>query len=133
MTAVDTSVAVPALIQWHDKHQVALEAVAGSVIPGHAFLESYSVLTRMPGGVAREVARDALSRRFPPERVLGLGSMTYDGVVGQAAAFEIDGGSTYDALIGLIALDYGHQLATRDRRAARTYEAVGVDVVWVGE
>ncbi len=133
MIAVDTSVVVPALIEWHEQHQVALEAVADAVIPGHAYLESYSVLTRMPGGVDRHIAREVLSRRFPPERVLGLGSMTHDGIVDQSVAAEIDGGSTYDALIALIAHDNGYPLATRDRRAARTYEAVGVDVIWVGE
>ena len=133
MTAVDTSVVVPALIQWHRRHESALEAVANSVIPGHAYLESYSVLTRMPGGVAADVAEDALARRFSSDRVLGMGSLTYESVVRRAKELRIDGGSTYDALIAVVAQEHGHALAPRDHRAVRTYEAVGVDVKWVGE
>lgn len=133
MTAVDTSVVVAALIQWHQHHETALEAAANSVIPGHAYIESYSVMTRMPGGVAADVAEDALARRFSSDRVLGMGSLTYESVVRRARELKIDGGSTYDALIAVVAQEHGHALATRDRRAVRTYEAVGVDVEWVGE
>lgn len=39
---------------------------------------------------------------------------------------DILGGATYDALIGLTARESGTELLSCDRRAAVTYEAVGV-------
>jgi toxin FitB len=45
----------------------------------------------------------------------------------------IAGGAVYDALVGLAAVDHGAMLATRDRRAAATYEAVGARILAAGE
>ncbi len=39
---------------------------------------------------------------------------------------QIIGGATYDALIGLTARESGAELLSCDRRAAVTYEALGV-------
>jgi predicted nucleic acid-binding protein len=44
------------------------------------------------------------------------------------AAGGIRGGAIYDALIGATAAEAGLPLLTFDRRAQRTYEAVGVEV-----
>lgn len=53
--ALDTSVIVAGLLDWHEHHQVALVALkaAGSpgneiVLPLPALIESYSVMTRLP-------------------------------------------------------------------------------------
>jgi predicted nucleic acid-binding protein len=39
----------------------------------------------------------------------------------------VTGGSTYDALVAVTAKHAGVRLLTRDRRATRTYELIGVD------
>ena len=45
----------------------------------------------------------------------------------------IAGGAVYDALVGLAAAEHGAALATRDARAAATYEALGARVVAVAD
>lgn len=45
----------------------------------------------------------------------------------ELAQLEITGGATYDGLIALAARRAGLKLLTLDQRAARTYEAVGVE------
>lgn len=44
----------------------------------------------------------------------------------------ISGGTTYDALIGAVALRAGATLVTCDERALRVYAALDVDVELVG-
>lgn len=53
--AIDTSVFVAAVCAWHEKHAATtvvidalLDSGAALVLPSHAVLESYSVLTRLP-------------------------------------------------------------------------------------
>lgn len=48
------------------------------------------------------------------------------------AAAGVAGGQVYDAMVGLAAHEAGMTLATRDARAARTYEALGVRYEVVG-
>ena len=48
-------------------------------------------------------------------------------LVGWAAETGIVGGSIHDALVGATARHAGARLLTRDRRAAPTYERVGVE------
>ena len=55
----DTSVLVPALLSWHPAHEECRAAVVEvAVLPSHVFLETYSVLTRLPAP-HRVAARDA--------------------------------------------------------------------------
>ena len=72
-TALDTSVVVPALLDWHDHHARALAAVvewrgAGRrlVVPIPALIQSYSVMTRLPRRwrVTPDTARSLLSNAF---------------------------------------------------------------------
>ena len=50
MIAVDSSVAVAAALSWHHEHAVALEGLPrGSLLLAHVGVETYSVLTRLPG------------------------------------------------------------------------------------
>ena len=52
MTA-DASVVVPALSRWHRHYEAAAEALDGvAALPAHVLVESYAVLTRLPGGLA---------------------------------------------------------------------------------
>ena len=125
--AVDTSVAVASLDPTHEAHTVC-RAVAQQRRPalsGHAVFETFSVLTRLPGDlrVSAETALDLLDRAYP-ERCW-MGSADHDARLTEFAAREIVGGMVYDALVGAAAMAHGRILLTRDRRASRTYDAIG--------
>ncbi len=135
MIAVDTSVAVAAFAPWHEGHASAVAALARRpAIPAHAAAETYSVLTRMPPPhrAPRDIVAEYLGRQYPPRTRLLPKPATMRDLPRIAAAAGIDGGSVYDALVGLTARDHGHTLVTRDLRALPTYEALGVAVELAG-
>ena len=128
MLAVDTSVVIAAFAAWHDGHQAALAALDRRPrLPAHVLVESYSVLTRLPPPhrTPPAVARAFLRRRFT-EPLLGLPPDDHRHLVETAATRRLVGGSIYDALIAWTAKRAGATLLTRDRRASRVYETVGV-------
>jgi predicted nucleic acid-binding protein len=128
VSAVDTSVVIAALVQWHEGHEAAREQAHGRVVPAHAYLESYAVLTRLtgPGRLDPRTARELLAAWFPPERVIPAPADAMADVVHRMAVSGVAGGATYDALVALTAAAHGEELRTRDRRAVRTYERLGV-------
>lgn len=132
--AVDTSVALPLLVQSHDEHVAVRRWRRGRdmVLCGRALAETYSVLTRLPGDlrVEPEVAARVLNERFGPP--LLLGRRTAQRLPEVLSRLSIAGGAVYDALVALAAKEHGCELATRDARAKATYEAVGVGVIVVG-
>ena len=96
---------------------------------GHALVETYSVLTRLPGDLRLapvDAARLIAARLGKP---ILLGSRAAARIPELLSKLEIAGGAVYDALVGLAAAEHGAELATRDLRARGTYEAVGVRVV----
>jgi predicted nucleic acid-binding protein len=127
---LDTSAAVALVVEDHEAHGPILEAVRGLRLglAGHAWFETYSVLTRLPGGRRRSPADVAvvLAHDFPAtaflaeEAAAALGS--------ELAALDISGGATYDALVGAAAREHGRSLVTGDARARSVYEALGVRV-----
>lgn len=126
---LDTSIAVPALIADHEHHAAALHLVTTSAVglSGHAWFETYSVLTRLPGGIRRSgtEALQLMQRAF-----LGwvpLPASRAHALLEQCARADIVGGAVYDALIGAAAACADRPLATMDRRAASTYLAVGAE------
>lgn len=127
MTAVDTSVAVAALAGWHEAHEKARRVASGSLIPAHARLETYSVLSRLPPPhrLHPNVITGLLSRWFPLEETLAPSSLLAKDIVERCAGLGLAGGAVYDALVGLTAAEAGETLVTRDEQAARTYELVG--------
>ncbi|MGH9889345.1 MAG: type II toxin-antitoxin system VapC family toxin [bacterium] len=134
MNAVDTSVVVAAFATWHPAHLVARRKLdSGPRLPGHAGLEAYSVLTRLPQphrAGASEV-RAFLRAEFG-EPWLVLDGTELPALVERLVALGIAGGPTYDALIGATAKHAGATLITRDRRALVTYQRLGVDVEFFG-
>ena len=126
MIAVDTSVAVAALVAWHESHAVTRASIKGASIPVHALTETYSVLTRLPQPLAAADAAHLLTSAFPRGRILVPPPALQRSVPTRCASLGIWGGATYDAVIALTALHHDTTLVTRDRRAARTYERVGV-------
>jgi toxin FitB len=131
--AVDTSVAVPLLVRSHQDHAAVVRWWGGQdiTLSGHALVETYSVLTRLPGD-ARLAPADAarlLTARFPSPLVLS--SSRARKLPRTLSRLGIAGGAVYDALVALAAKEHGASLATRDARARGTYEAVGVTVIIV--
>ncbi len=132
--ALDTSVAVPLLVQTHQAHAAVTRWWNGRdvALSGHALAETYSVLTRLPADLrlAPTDAARLIGERFVQPMPLGSGvSGRIPDVLSQLG---IAGGAVYDALVALAALEHGADLATRDLRAKATYEAVGVRVVVAG-
>jgi predicted nucleic acid-binding protein len=136
LTAVglDTSVAIPLLVQTHAAHAEVVDWWNGREVAmcGHALVETYSVLTRLPGDIrlGLEDAARLLTERFSTP--LTLSAEATGSTPKTFARLGIAGGAVYDALIGLAAAEFGAILATRDKRARATYEAVGAEVVMVG-
>jgi predicted nucleic acid-binding protein len=130
---VDTSVAVPLLIQTHTAHAEVVRWWDGREIAlsGHALAETYSVLTRLPGDLRLAPADAArlITERFVEPFILGSDAVLR--LPDVLSRLGIAGGAVYDALVALAAAEHGARLATRDARAKPTYEAVGVPVVVV--
>lgn len=128
---VDSSVAVAFCLPNHDQHGTTHAALAGRPLglAGHAAFETYSVLTRLPVPL-RLTAADAallLSTNFPHTRHLGAPAAA--GLLSELAARGLAGGVVYDALVAAAARQHDLTLATRDRRAAAVYDALGVAVL----
>lgn len=131
--AVDTSVAIPLLIQTHRAHPAVVRWWNGREIAlsGHALAETYSVLTRLPGDIRVGPADAArlLEQRF--SRPFLLGPQVAGRLPEVLSRLEIAGGAVYDAMVALAAVEHEADLATRDARARVTYESVGASVVVV--
>jgi predicted nucleic acid-binding protein len=119
---------IAALSGWHEQHEAAAEALeAVEDLPAHVALEAYSVLTRLPSGLAvpAGVAVDVLARRFPGKR-LRLAARENASVLSTLAAAGVFGGAAYDGLVSLEAAAHDETLVTLDERAQRTYGRLGV-------
>jgi predicted nucleic acid-binding protein len=128
VTAVDTSLVVALFASWHEAHALARESVPSEAhLPAHVLLESYSVLTRLPPPhrAPADVVEAFLKRRFQA-RLLTLPGDRHRSLLTVLADRGIAGGGVYDALIAATAMHAKATLLTRDHRAARMYEAVGV-------
>ena len=134
MTA-DTSAVVAALSAWHDDHEVAAAGLEDvTALPAHVVLQAYSVLTRLPAGLAvpAGAAAQVIARRFdgPPLR---LSARDHRALVSVLSDHGVVGGASYDGLVALEAGAHGETLLTLDRRAAETYRRLGVSFRSLGE
>jgi toxin FitB len=128
---LDTSVAIPLLVQTHLAHAEVVAWWDGRevALSGHALAETYSVLTRLPGDL-RVTPIDAarlITERFTEP--LLLGARTARRLPAVCSRLGIAGGAVYDALVALAAVEHDAVLATRDQRAHATYTTVGAEVV----
>ncbi|MBA3799737.1 MAG: PIN domain-containing protein [Geodermatophilaceae bacterium] len=134
LITADTSVVVAGLTGWHEAHQPSLRALRGITrLPGHVLVETTSVLTRLPGG--RAIAPTDVVHSLRSEFAgapLCLSPAEHHEFLEAVARSRIVGGSLYDALVGFTAGSAGALLRTRDRRAQRTYEVMGVEIEKVG-
>jgi predicted nucleic acid-binding protein len=133
--ALDTSVAVPLLVQTHRAHDSVVRWWDGRevALTGHAVAETYSVLTRLPGDlrVAPADAARLLRARFAAH--LQLKPRTAARLPELFAELGVAGGAVYDALVALAAVEHDVVLATRDARATATYQAIGARIVSAGD
>ena len=132
--AADTSVLVAAFASWHPAHAAAADALDSAAgVPAHVVVETYSVLTRLPPPhrVRPAVAAEWLRRRLVGQPLAPAGA-TVAMLPATASELGIAGGAVYDALVALTARDAGARLLTRDLRAIRTYELLGVAYTVVG-
>ena len=121
---------IAALAAWHEQHEAAALALDGvTSLPAHVMVEAYSVLTRLPSGIAvpAATAADVLRRRFdgPPLRLVDRDRTK---LLERLAAVGVYGGATYDGLVALEAAAHDRVLATLDQRALITYRRLGVPV-----
>jgi predicted nucleic acid-binding protein len=132
---VDTSVAIPLLVQTHQAHSAVVRWWGGRELSlsGHALVETYSVLTRLPGDLRLSTVDAArlIKARFAAP--LALPADDAARLPDTLSRLGIAGGAAYDALVALAAITNAKQLATRDLRAKATYDVVGVEVVVVGD
>jgi predicted nucleic acid-binding protein len=127
---LDTSTAVALAVEDHEAHAATLEAVRGRRLglAGHAWFETYSVLTRLPGSLRRspvEVIR-VLGHNFPASAFLGEDEAAELGR--DLVRLGISGGAVYDALVGAAARQHHLKLISSDMRARPVYEALGVAI-----
>ncbi len=125
----DTSVIVAAALRSGAGHRESRDAIRTSEAgaAGHAWVESFSVLTRLPPDV-RLSAADAA-------RVLGsvvgttryLSSREQLGFTTWVRQSGVVGGAVYDALVGWAARCAELPLLTRDARALPTYRSLGIE------
>jgi predicted nucleic acid-binding protein len=127
---LDTSAAVPLVVAGHDAHAMTWSALHTRELglAGHAWFETFSVLTRLPGPARRDASTVArlISTNFPHSRFLDEGSATK--LTSDLARMGVSGGAVYDALVAAAAAHHKLPLASRDRRAAETYRAFDVEV-----
>jgi predicted nucleic acid-binding protein len=127
---LDTSAAIALIVEDHEAHVATLDAVRGRRLglAGHAWFETYSVLTRLPAGLRRSPA-DALrllARNFPASGFLGEAEAA--GLGGEIGRLGISGGAVYDALVAAAARQHRLTLVSADARARPAYEAFGVEI-----
>jgi predicted nucleic acid-binding protein len=123
----DTSVVVAGLSDWHSDHALARARLADvEWLPAHVLAEAVSVLSRLPNGYAVPL-HDAVAmmRRVADGRVRQLRGDRYLLTFGAIASAGLGGGAIYDAIIGATTREHDATLLTLDRRAQRTYQAVG--------
>jgi hypothetical protein len=124
---VDTSAAVALVVADHEHHADTVSGVAGRRLglAGHAWFETYSVLTRLPGPARRppDVVSRVLNHSFPESRFLDAGAA--GALCADLPSLGIAGGSVYDALVAAVSAGSGLPLITRDVRAIDTYRALG--------
>jgi len=110
----DASVVVASLSDWHELQTTCRRRLDDvEWLPAQVIAESVSILSRL------QHARQLRADRYLP-------------VLSAIARAGLGGGAVYDALIGATARDHDATLLSLDRRAQRTYAAVGASFEIVG-
>ena len=119
---------IAALSAWHEQHEAAAGVLAEvAALPAHVAIEAYSVLTRLPGGLAvpATTAASLLAQRFSDEP-LQLTDADRALLPDTLAAAGVFGGASYDGLVALEAGAHRCTVVTLDQRAQSTYQKLRV-------
>ncbi|TAM91469.1 MAG: type II toxin-antitoxin system VapC family toxin [Jatrophihabitans sp.] len=130
----DTSVVVAGVSTWHPAHAVARSYLTRVAWLGaHVVAETAAVLSRLPHGHALALP-DAVGvvRRLADGRIRQLRADRYVLTLTAVASSGSGGGAVYDAIVGATAREHEAVLVTLDRRAERTYLAVGARFEFIG-
>jgi predicted nucleic acid-binding protein len=132
---LDASAAIALVIENHLAHAATLAAIRGRSLglAGHAWFETYSVLTRLPAGLRRSPADvlRLLENDFPLS--VFLGEREAADLARELSRLGIAGGSVYDALVAAAARQHGLPVLSGDIRARPIYEALGVAIEAVSD
>ena len=113
---LDTSCLLPLVAEWHEHHELTtkhyrarLDRGEHAVVPVHALLECYSVLTRLPHPLKTtpESAVEVLTKYFTDVEIAGLDASLGWLVVRSAAVMGIGGGRIYNAAVAAAAAEAG--------------------------
>ena len=116
---LDASCLVPLLLAAHPKHERTLAATAECdrdsgelVLTGHALLECYSVLTRLPRphGIAPAQAEELLRLNFATHRIVAMTRDTVWATLRHRVARGQWGPRVYDSVVALLTLEAGGTL-----------------------
>lgn len=115
--ALDTSCLIALLCDWHDRHpktlrsyQRYLDRQTRIIIPVHAILECYSVLTRVPPPyrMSAQRAQQLIEGNFAASATIaGTKPNAIWDLLGFLARHNIGGGQVYDAFIAASAAEAG--------------------------
>ena len=129
----DTSVIVAAALGSGSGHAGCRAAIrtADAAAAGHAWIESFSVLTRLPPDVRLSGADAArvLGSVVPTTRHLSARDQA--GFATWVRQSGVVGGAVYDALVGWVARCAELPLLTRDTRALPTYRRLGIETLLI--
>lgn len=140
VTAIDTSVIVPGLLFWHERHEAAsaalvqlLESGNEVVLPLHSLVEAYAVMTRLPPPhrLSAKDALDLLDGSFRNRsNLIGLeGDEGWD-LLQNLSHRNLVGGTSYDSLILAAARKGGAQrILTFNRSHFERIATEGIEIV----
>ncbi len=132
---LDTSAAVAFVLPRNEAHDavVARSLAEPKGLAGHAAFETYSVLTRLPPPyrLSAAQARQVIATDFPHGHYLS--QREQERALAMLAQARIAGGAVYDGLVALAAGRADRVLLSCDRRAASTYQALGVRYELIAE
>ena len=95
-------------------------------LAGHAWFETFSVLTRLPPGLRRSPADviRLLARNFPESAFLSEQASADLGR--ELVELGVSGGAVFDSRVGAVARQHHQPLLSSDARARPVYEALRV-------
>ena len=134
MIAADSSVIIAAFATWHEQHGIADKAMApGTRLIAQCAIETYAVLTRLPHPhrAPPEIVAAFLESRFTDE-YLTLRDGQLRELLSRLPDMGIDGGATYDAVVGTTAAAAKATLLSLDQRALPSYQRCGAGVRMLG-
>lgn len=114
---LDSSYVIARVCDWHEQHDRTLRSYehwiqrsAQMIVPAHAILESYAVLTRIPAPhrLPPEIARQTLEENFGRTALItGVRSESIWKTIASLSRLGLGGGRIYEAVIASSAAEGG--------------------------